>query len=144
MIRHGVKPYLFVINNDGYEIERQIHGWTAKYNDIQLYDHQMLLPFLAGKKSKVSTEHPFRFKAYNGDPRILSLILISPSPRQVPYESIAVHTPSELEALLTNEAFAKDDKIRLVEVYMPRGDAPEGLIRQAKLTAEANEKASEE
>jgi hypothetical protein len=57
MIRHGVKPYLFVINNDGYEIERQIHGWTAKYNDIQLYDHQMLLPFLAGKKSKVSTEH---------------------------------------------------------------------------------------
>ncbi|GFZ47749.1 pyruvate decarboxylase [Saitozyma sp. JCM 24511] len=114
MIRHGVKPYLFVINNDGYEIERQIHGWTAKYNDIQLYDHQMLLPFLAGKKSKV------------------------------PYESIAVHTPAELEALLTNEAFAKDDKIRLVEVYMPRGDAPEGLIRQAKLTAEANEKASEE
>jgi pyruvate decarboxylase len=58
MIRHGVKTYLFVINNDGYEIERQIHGWTAKYNDIQLYDHQMLLPFLAGKKSKVSTEHP--------------------------------------------------------------------------------------
>jgi pyruvate decarboxylase len=54
-----------------------------------------------------------------------------------------VHTPAELEGLLTNEAFAKDDKIRLVEVYMPRGDAPEGLIRQAKLTAEANEKASE-
>jgi pyruvate decarboxylase len=66
-----------------------------------------------------------------------------PLPCQVPYESVAVHTPAELEALLTNEAFAKDDKIRLVEVYMPRGDAPEGLIRQAKLTAEANEKASE-
>jgi hypothetical protein len=49
-----------------------------------------------------------------------------------------VHTPSELEALLQNKDFAKDDKIRLVEVYMPRGDAPEELIRQGKLTAKAN------
>lgn len=54
MLRRGVCPYLFVLNNDGYEIERQIHGWEAKYNDIQLYDHQLLLPFLAGKKCKVS------------------------------------------------------------------------------------------
>lgn len=54
MLRHGLTPYLFVLNNDGYEIERQIHGETAKYNDIQSYDHQLLLPFLAGKKSKVS------------------------------------------------------------------------------------------
>jgi pyruvate decarboxylase len=54
MLRRGVCPYLFVLNNDGYEIERQIHGETAKYNDIQLYDHQLLLPFLAGKKCAVS------------------------------------------------------------------------------------------
>jgi pyruvate decarboxylase len=53
MLRRGLCPYLFVLNNDGYEIERQIHGWDAKYNDIQLYDHQLLLPFLAGKKCKV-------------------------------------------------------------------------------------------
>ncbi|GFZ49727.1 pyruvate decarboxylase [Saitozyma sp. JCM 24511] len=111
MLRRGVKPYLFVINNEGYEIERQIHGWTAEYNEIQQYNHQLLLPFLAGTKSKCQ------------------------------YESIAVHTPSELEALLNNKDFAKDDKIRLVEVYMPRGDAPEELIRQGKLTAKANAKA---
>jgi pyruvate decarboxylase len=54
MLRRGVHPYLFVLNNDGYEIERQIHGEKAQYNDIQMYDHQALLPFLAGKKSKVS------------------------------------------------------------------------------------------
>ena len=53
MLRRGLCPYLFVLNNDGYEIERQIHGWDAKYNDIQLYDHQLLLPFLAGKKCRV-------------------------------------------------------------------------------------------
>lgn len=55
MLRRGVYPYLFVLNNDGYEIERQIHGVTAKYNDIQMYDHQMMLPFLAGKQCKVSS-----------------------------------------------------------------------------------------
>lgn len=56
MLRRGVHPYLFVLNNDGYEIERQIHGWDAKYNDIQMYDHQLMLPFLAGKACKVN--HP--------------------------------------------------------------------------------------
>ena len=53
MLRRGVHPYLFVLNNDGYEIERQIHGWKAEYNDIQLYDHQLMLPFFAGKSCKV-------------------------------------------------------------------------------------------
>jgi pyruvate decarboxylase len=53
MLRRGVCAYLFVLNNDGYEIERQIHGVMAKYNDIQMYDHQLLLPFLAGKGCKV-------------------------------------------------------------------------------------------
>ncbi|WWC67969.1 uncharacterized protein I206_101888 [Kwoniella pini CBS 10737] len=111
MLRRGVHPYLFVLNNDGYEIERQIHGETAKYNDIQLYDHQLLLPFLAGKKC------------------------------QTPYQSYVVKTPSELNKLLDDEEFNKADRLRLIEVYMPRGDAPEGLIRQAKLTAEANAQA---
>ncbi|ORX33900.1 Thiamin diphosphate-binding protein [Kockovaella imperatae] len=110
MLKTGVCPYLFVLNNDGYEIERQIHGWDAKYNDIQLYDHQLLLPFLAGKKCKT------------------------------PYESFEVHTPAELSKLLADEAFNVPDKLRLIEVYMPRGDSPEGLIKQAKLTAEANAK----
>jgi TPP-dependent 2-oxoacid decarboxylase len=60
MLRRGVKPYLFVINNEGYEIERQIHGWTAEYNEIQQYNHQLLLPFLAGTKSKVGRVGPVR------------------------------------------------------------------------------------
>lgn len=28
----------FVICNEGYTIERYIHGWDAKYNDIQPWD----------------------------------------------------------------------------------------------------------
>jgi pyruvate decarboxylase len=29
----------FVICNEGYTIERYIHGWDAKYNDIQPWDY---------------------------------------------------------------------------------------------------------
>ncbi|KAJ9100375.1 hypothetical protein QFC20_005441 [Naganishia adeliensis] len=111
MIKKGVCPYLFVINNDGYEIERQIHGVKAKYNDIQMYDHQQMLPFFVGKKTKV------------------------------PHASYEVHTPKELDALLKDPAFNTPDRIRLIEIFMPRGDAPASLLNQAKLTAEANAQA---
>lgn len=49
----GVCPYIFVLNNDGYDVERAQHGMTSKYNDIQGYDHQLILPMLAGRKCKV-------------------------------------------------------------------------------------------
>jgi pyruvate decarboxylase len=57
-----------------------------------------------------------------------------------PYQSFEVHTPAELDELLNDKEFNVADKLRLIEVYMPRGDAPAGLIRQAQLTAEANSK----
>ncbi|KAF5360435.1 hypothetical protein D9756_004751 [Leucocoprinus leucothites] len=34
MIRHDLKPIIFVLNNSGYTIERYIHGRTRKYNDV--------------------------------------------------------------------------------------------------------------
>ncbi|SCU79093.1 LAFA_0B00672g1_1 [Lachancea sp. 'fantastica'] len=44
MVRWNLKPYLFVLNNNGYTIERLIHGETAQYNDIQPWKHLDLLP----------------------------------------------------------------------------------------------------
>ena len=35
MMRHGLNPIIFVLNNSGYTIERFIHGMNAKYNDIR-------------------------------------------------------------------------------------------------------------
>lgn len=43
MIRNGNKPFIFVLNNDGYTIERLIHGEEAIYNDIQPWKHQNIL-----------------------------------------------------------------------------------------------------
>ncbi|KAI3403498.1 PDC1 [Candida oxycetoniae] len=41
--------YLFVLNNDGYTIERLIHGETASYNDIQPWNNLQLLPLFNAK-----------------------------------------------------------------------------------------------
>ncbi|AMD18659.1 HBL243Cp [Eremothecium sinecaudum] len=49
MVRWGLKPYLFVLNNDGYTIERLIHGEKAQYNDIQPWKHLNLLPTFGAK-----------------------------------------------------------------------------------------------
>ena len=42
MIRQKVKPIIFLINNDGYTIERVIHGPTMLYNDIQMWNYAEL------------------------------------------------------------------------------------------------------
>ena len=34
MMRWGLKPIVFVLNNSGYTIERYLHGMDRKYNDI--------------------------------------------------------------------------------------------------------------
>ena len=54
MIRHGLKPIIFVICNEGYTIERYIHGMDESYNDIQLWKYKDLLAVFGAdpKKSK--------------------------------------------------------------------------------------------
>ncbi|KAI0461797.1 Pyruvate decarboxylase 1 [Komagataella kurtzmanii] len=52
MARWNLKPYLFILNNDGYTIERLIHGEKASYNDIQPWDHLKLLDTFKAKNSE--------------------------------------------------------------------------------------------
>lgn len=42
MLKQKVTPLIFVLNNDGYTIERVIHGPTMEYNDIQMWDYAQL------------------------------------------------------------------------------------------------------
>ncbi|OUM51721.1 hypothetical protein BVG19_g844 [[Candida] boidinii] len=49
MCRWKLNPYLFVLNNAGYTIEKLIHGPTAQYNEIQLWDHSKMLPLFHGE-----------------------------------------------------------------------------------------------
>ncbi|CAN6612592.1 pyruvate decarboxylase isozyme 1 [Trichomonascus vanleenenianus] len=104
MIKWGLKPYIFVLNNDGYTIERLIHGEKAGYNDIHMWKYANLLD---------------TFNATD-------------------YESLQVNTVGELEKLLSDKEFNEPKRIRLMELFIPKMDAPVSLIKQAKITAQTN------
>lgn len=104
MCKWNTTPYLFVLNNDGYTIERLIHGETATYNDIQPWDNLGLL------------------KVFNASEE----------------ESIRVSTTGEINALFNDDAFNVNSKIRLIEVMLPKMDAPINLVKQAQLSEKTN------
>lgn len=49
MIRKNIKPVIFVINNDGYTVERLIHGMKEPYNDIQMWNYKQLPSLFGGE-----------------------------------------------------------------------------------------------
>ncbi|KAI9680813.1 MAG: Pyruvate decarboxylase 1 [Caeruleum heppii] len=49
MIRLGLTPIIFILNNAGYTIERYIHGMHSAYNDIAAWRHGQLLEVFGGK-----------------------------------------------------------------------------------------------
>ena len=58
MIRYKNNPIIFLINNDGYTVERVIHGSLMPYNDIQMWKYSEL-PQVFGENTwscKVTTE----------------------------------------------------------------------------------------
>ena len=55
MIRHDLKAIIFVICNEGYTIERYIHGMDATYNDIQEWKYKDLVNTFGGDLSKQKT-----------------------------------------------------------------------------------------
>ncbi|KAJ6584893.1 thiamine diphosphate-binding protein [Mycena capillaripes] len=60
MLRHDLKPIIFVLNNSGYTIERFLHGKERKYNDISNWKWTSLLSVLGdaeGTLSKSYTVH---------------------------------------------------------------------------------------
>ncbi|KYC35420.1 indolepyruvate decarboxylase [Scytonema hofmannii PCC 7110] len=58
MLRYDLKPIIFLINNDGYTIERDIHGERMLYNEIQPWKYHKLHEVFGnnGWSAKVGTE----------------------------------------------------------------------------------------
>ncbi|ASM19846.1 indolepyruvate decarboxylase [Serratia marcescens] len=50
MLRDGLKPVIFVLNNQGYTVERAIHGPEQSYNDIARWNWTQLPTALAGER----------------------------------------------------------------------------------------------
>ncbi|KAL3426208.1 thiamine pyrophosphate enzyme [Phlyctema vagabunda] len=55
MIRLGLKPIIFLICNEGFTIERFIHGMKADYNDIAPWQFKDLLKVFGAKEGQYKT-----------------------------------------------------------------------------------------
>ncbi|KAF5389314.1 hypothetical protein D9757_003493 [Collybiopsis confluens] len=108
MLRKGLKPIIFVLNNSGYTIERYLHGKERKYNDIMNWKWTALLEVLGDLEGNLS-------------------------------KSYTVNSKKELDRLLEDQKFAAADVMQLVEVMMPKLDAPRALQAQAELSGKANQ-----
>ncbi|KAG6894240.1 hypothetical protein C0992_006957 [Termitomyces sp. T32_za158] len=67
MLRVGVKPIIFVLNNSGYTIERFIHGKARKYNDISNWNWTSLLKTLGDPNETISSSYTVHNKAELSD-----------------------------------------------------------------------------
>ncbi|ODV67414.1 pyruvate decarboxylase [Hyphopichia burtonii NRRL Y-1933] len=57
MIRAENKPYIFVLNNKGFTIEKLIHGPKAHYNQIQPWDHAKFIESFNPKNAETHSVH---------------------------------------------------------------------------------------
>lgn len=55
MLRNNLNPIIFVICNDGYTIERYIHGWKETYNDVQPWDYKALPAAFGARRGQTIT-----------------------------------------------------------------------------------------
>ncbi|KAA8644435.1 hypothetical protein EYZ11_009351 [Aspergillus tanneri] len=98
VIRKRLDMIIFLINNNGYTIERLIHGWNAEYNDIA----------------------PWR---YLETPRCFG----APADGSYHVQTARVTTWGELQTLLADQSFQDGSGLRMVEVMLGTHDAPETL-----------------
>jgi len=108
MIRLGLKPIIFVICNDGYTIERFIHGMDSSYNDIQGWKHKDLPAVFGAEEGKT--------------------------------KSYQVKTKEEVNKLFADKEFNAANILQLVELYIPKKDAPRALVLTAEASAKTNAK----
>lgn len=59
IFREKLTPIIFIINNDGYTVERAIHGEQESYNDIPAWNFQLIAEAFGGVVSTVQTHNVF-------------------------------------------------------------------------------------
>ena len=98
----------FVICNDGYTIERFIHGMDEVYNDIQPWHFKELVNVFGAKEGESRT-----------------------------YQ---IKTKAQTNKLFDEEEFNSANVLQLVELYMPKKDAPRASMLTANASAKNNAK----
>ena len=99
IIHQKLNVVVFIINNDGYTIERCIHGRNQRYNDITPWRY-LQAPSLFG----------------------------APTHGEYAAHTWMVRTFGDLEAALTDENMVNGKGLRMVEIQLDRLDAPDMLL----------------
>lgn len=110
MYRNRLDMIIFLINNDGYTIERYIHGMKADYNDV----------------------HPWK---YLDAPGFFGAPADDPS---YPVVTRRAENWGQLLDVLADEEVAAGKGFCMVEVVMGREDAPEELKSLVQMAARRN------
>ncbi|KAI8818041.1 thiamine diphosphate-binding protein [Fimicolochytrium jonesii] len=110
-LRHKLTPIIIIINNDGYTIERYIHGPTRRYNRTAMWSYAQSLSYFSVPQDK-DTYPKFGLQR-------------------------RVEAKKDVVGVLT-QAFEERDSIHVVEVVMPTMDAPQGMIKTAEKAREEN------
>lgn len=105
IIKEKLNVLVVLINNDGYTIERCIHGWDQGYNDVARWKY---------------LEFPSAFGAAEGD---------GEGYRARTYRA---RTWGELESAMEAVGKVKEASLQMVEVVMDREDAPDILAKMLR------------
>lgn len=114
MIHYGAKPVIFLINNDGYTIERVIHGARQKYNDIVPYNWGHTLQ-LFGMSDAEAKQNYHRCR-----------------------------TKTEFDEIVAKASVRNPEKVQIIEVVMDAFDVPWRLVSQIGARGEAAVKKMED
>ncbi|KAJ5773923.1 hypothetical protein N7457_008819 [Penicillium paradoxum] len=98
MIREKLNIIIFIINNEGYTIERVIHGRKQAYNDVPFWRHAQALSYFGADEEHVAKN------------------------------TFTAKTCGELKEILANECIQNGSGVRLVEVAMGREDVQGALL----------------
>ncbi|CRG88335.1 pyruvate decarboxylase [Talaromyces islandicus] len=108
VFRNRLNLTIFLINNNGYTIERHIHGMTASYNDIQPWNYLDSPHFFGAPKDDLS--YPVFIR------RVVNW--------------------GQLLEVLEDKQFKQGKGFNMVEVAMGQQDAPESLKGLVRLVCE--------
>ena len=106
MIRHGHKPYIFLLNNRGYTIERTILGRDATYNDIADWNYTEFVRSLSRRHTVTTSVVQTKEE--------LDAVLAAPQQGMVFVEVVLDRTDSPLGLIRGGHAAARID-------FGPRG-----------------------
>ncbi|KAJ5093036.1 Thiamine pyrophosphate enzyme C-terminal TPP-binding [Penicillium angulare] len=98
MIKKKLDILIIIINNEGYTIERVIHGRKQEYNDVPFWRHREALSYFGADEEHVKNN------------------------------TFEARTVGELQDVLKDERVTDGKGLRIVEIFMEREDVQEGPL----------------